>query len=116
MAFDGQLGGADGGEGVDHTESVPATGCDSEDLEGSVGHETGVGIAELSLSVDQQRFGILASVDGQTAGISLSGVLVEPITDQHDVRGQVKVVQVTVGISGRRLADDNTAVEAVHLL
>lgn len=116
MALDGQLGWAHGGEGVDDTEPVATSRRHREDLEGRVGHEAGVGVPELALSVDQQRLGVLASVHGQSAGVSLGGVFVQPVADQHDVGGQIEVVQVTVGVPGRRLPDDDTPVETVHLL
>lgn len=116
MSLDSQLGGTDGGERVDHAESVTAARRHGEDLQWGVGHESSVGVAELALAVNEQRFGILASVDGQSSRVPLGGVLVEPVTDQHDVRRQIEVVQVAVGIPGRGLTHDDTAVETVHLL
>lgn len=116
MALDGDLGGTDRGEGVDHSESVATTRRDREDLQRSVGHKSGVGVSELALAVNEERLGILASVYSQSTWISFGGIFVQPITDHHDVGGQIKVIQVAVGISGRRLTDNNTAVHTVHLL
>lgn len=116
VSFDGDLGGANRSKRVDHTEPVATAGRDGEDLQRGVGHEAGVGIAELALAVDEQRFGILAGVDGQTTRVTFGGVLVEPIADEHDVRGQIEVVQVGVGIARWGLADDDAAVQTVQLL
>jgi hypothetical protein len=94
VAFDGDLCWTNGREGSDHAESVAFAWRHGEDFERRVGHESGVGIAELALAVDQQRFGILASVDGQTTRISLGGILMQPIAQHNDVRGQIEVVEM----------------------
>lgn len=99
VSLDRHLGGTDGGEGVDHAEAVATSRGDCEDLEGSVGHEASVGIPELSLAVDQHGLGILASVDRQATRITLGRILVQPIADEHDVCGQIKVVQMRVGVT-----------------
>lgn len=116
MSFDGDLGWANGGKGVDHAETVTAAWGDGEDFQRGVGHETGVGVTELSLAVDEQRFGILTGVDGETTWVPFGGIFVEPIAYQHDVRGQIEVVQVRVGVTGRGLADDDASVETIQLL
>lgn len=116
MSFDGNLGWAYRRKGVDHTESVPAARSDGEDFQRCVGHETGVGVTELSLAVDEHRFRILTGVDGETTWVSFGGILVEPIAYQHDMRGQIEVVQVRVGVTGRRLTDDDASVQTIQFL
>lgn len=59
VSLDGELSWAYGCEGVDHTESVSATWSDGEYFQWGVGHESSVGITELSFAVDQHRLGIL---------------------------------------------------------
>lgn len=81
VALNGHLSRAHRGECVDQTETVAATGRNGEDLERCVGHESSVGIAELTATIDEHRFGILTGVDSQTAGISFGRILVQPITD-----------------------------------
>lgn len=116
VSFNGDLGWANRGKGVDHTESITAARGDGKDFERSVGHETGVGVTELSLAVDEQRFGILTGVDGETTWVPFGGIFMEPIAYQHNVRGQIEVVQMGVGVTGRRLADDDAAVQTIQLL
>lgn len=116
VAFDRHLCRTHGRERIDQSETVPATRRNREYLQRGVGHETGVRIAELSASVDQHRFGVLAGVDGQSAGIAFGGVLVQPVTDQHNVRGQIEVVQMRVGITRRRLTHDDAAVQTIDFL
>lgn len=116
VSFDGHLSRTDGSKCIDQPEAIPTTRSDCEDLQRSVGHEAGVRITELASAVDQHRFGILAGVDGQSTGITFGGVLVQPVANQHDVGGQIKVVQMRVGIAGWWLANDHAAVETVDLL
>lgn len=72
--------------------------------------------SELSFSIDQQRVRVLASVGSQTARESLHSILMHPIRQQHDVGGQIVVVQMGVRILGGRLTDDDATVDTVHLL
>ena len=116
MSLDRNLGRADGSERVDHAEPIAAPRRNGEDLQRRVGHEAGVRVTELALAVDQQRFGILTGVHRQTARVTLSGVLVQPVTHQHDVRGQIEVVQVRVRVARRRLPNDDATVQTVQLL
>lgn len=71
---------------------------------------------ELSLAVDEDGLGVLPGVRGETARKALHGVLVHPVGQQHDVRRQVEVVQVTVRVLARRLSDNDAAVDTVQLL
>lgn len=116
MSFESDLGGAHRCKSIDHSESVSSTRRDCEHFQGRVGHEASVRVSELTLSVNQYVFGILPGVDGQTTWVSLGCVFVKPIAEKHDMSGQVVVVQVTVGVFGRRLTDDNASVQTVKLL
>lgn len=109
LTFDGDLSGAHRGESVDHAEPVASAGCHREDLQRSVGHEAGVGVAELAFAVDEHRLGVLTGVDGQSSRVSLGGVFVHPIGQQHDVRCQVEVVQVRIWVARWWLTNDNRA-------
>lgn len=116
VSLDGDLGRADGSERVDHTEPVATAWRDGEDLERCVGHEARVRIPELALAVDEQRFRILTGVDGQSTRVPFGRILVQPIADQHDVRGQIEVVQMRVRIARWWLTDDDATVQTVQLL
>lgn len=89
---------------------------DGEDLQWRVGHEAGVGVSELALPVDEHALWILTDVYGQPTRESLGGIFVHPIAEKHHVRGEIVVVEMAVGVSGRRLSDHDAAVEAVHFL
>lgn len=110
MAFESDLSRAHGRESVDHSESVTSAGRDGEHFQGRVGHEASVGISELTLAVNQHVLGILTSVDGKTTWVPLRGILVQPITKQHYVGSQVIIVEMTVGVLGRWLTYDDTAI------
>lgn len=99
MTLDCDLGWTNRGKGVDHSESVSATGSNGEDFQRSVGHEAGVGVSELSFTVDEEGFGILTSINGQSSWVPFSGVLMQPIADQNNVGCQIKVVEMAVGVS-----------------
>lgn len=101
---------------IDQPESVPPARRNRENLQRRIRHEPSVLIAELSASINQHRFGILASVDRQPSRIAFGGVLVQPIADQHNVRGQIEIVQMRVRIARRRLPHDDAAVQAVDFL
>lgn len=116
VSFYRQLSGTDGREGVDHPEPVPPARSDREDLQGRVGHEAGVGVPELPFAVDEAALRVLAGVDGEPSWETFWCILVHPVAEEHDVRGQVVVVEVAVGVSRRGLADHDAAVQTVHLL
>lgn len=116
MSFEGDLRGADGAEGVDQSESVSSAGGNGVDLQRSVGHEAGVGVPELSLSVEENILGVLTGVDGEPAGVSFSSVFVHPIAKEHDVGGQIEIVEMAVGVLGRRLTNDNATEETIQFL
>lgn len=99
VAFDGDLSWAHGREGVDHAESVASAWRHGEDLQRRVGHEAGVWITELTFAVDQHRLGILTCIHSQAAGISLCGIFVQPIGQQHHVRREIKVVEMRIGVA-----------------
>lgn len=80
MTFDRHLSWTYRCECVYQTESIATPWRDGEYLQRSVCHEAGVWVTELTSPVDQHRLWILAGVNGQSAGISFSGVLVQPIT------------------------------------
>ena len=101
---------------VDHPEPVSLSRCDRENFQRSVRLESSIGISELSFSIDQQAFGILSGVNSQSSRESLNGIFVHPVAQKHDVCGQIKIVEVTVGVPGRRLSDGNAAVQTVHFL
>lgn len=116
VSFNGHLSRAHRREGIDHSEPVSSAGRDREYFQRRISHKASVRISKLTLSIDKHWLGILSSIHCQTTGVSLSSILVEPITDQHHVRCQIIVVQVTVGVLGRRLADNDAAVQAVKFL
>lgn len=116
VPFDGHLRWANRGEGVDHAEPIAPAGCNCEYFERRVCHETSVGITELAFAVDQHGFRILAGVHGQTSRIPLCRILMQPVANEHYVRGQIEVVKVGVGIARRRLPHHNAAVETIKLL
>lgn len=116
MGFDSDLRGAHGCERVNHSEPVSSAGGDSEYFQWSVCHESCVGVSELSLSVDENRFGVLARVDGQSSWVPLSGVLVQPIADEHDVGSKIVVVKVAVGVLRWWLSDHDAAIETIKFL
>jgi hypothetical protein len=116
VSLDGELRGTHRSERVDHPEPVSSSWSHGEDFQRCVGHESGVGVSELSFAVDEQAFGVLTGVDGQSSWESLGGVFVHPVAEQHHVRGQVVVVQVAVGVLRWGLADHDAAVQTVHLL
>lgn len=103
-------------ESVDHAESVASAGCHREDLQRCVCHETGVWIAELTFTVNQHRLGILTCVHCQTSRVSLSGIFVQPIRQQHDVGRQIEVIQMRIWVAWRWLTNHNWAVQTVELL
>lgn len=92
MAFDSHLCRTHRCECIDQTETISATRRDCEYFQRRVRHKTGVWIAELTATIDQHRFGILSSVDSQTAGETFGGVFMQPIADQNDVRCQIEIV------------------------
>lgn len=92
MALDRHLSGTDRCERVNQTETVTATGRYGKDLQRCVCHKASIRVTELTSSVDQHRLGVLAGVHCQTARVSFSGIFVQPITDEHDVCRQIKVV------------------------
>lgn len=100
------------------SSSVPISPSrrNSEHFQRCIRHETRVGVPELTLSVDQHALGVLSDVDSQPSWKPFRGVLVHPVAEHHHVSGEIVVVQMTVGVFGRRLSDDYAAVEAVHLL
>lgn len=116
VSFDGQLRWANRSKRIDHPEPIPPPRRNSEHFQRCVGHESGVGVPELSLSVDEQALRVLARVHGQPSRETLRSVFVHPVTEEHHVGGQVVVVEVAVRVFGRRLADDDAAVETAHLL
>jgi len=116
MTLDGQLGGTHGAEGVDHSEAVPASGGDGEDLQGSVGHQTGLRVSELTAAVDEDGVRILSGTHLQASGETLGRVLVHPILQHHQVVGQVEVVQVAVQIPRGRLAHHDASLQTVQFL
>lgn len=116
MTFDCHLSWTHRSEGIDHAETITTARCNGEYFQGGICHKAGVGVTELTLAVNQQRFGILASVDSQTAGITFGSILVQPITDQHNVGGQIKVIQMGVGIPRGWLTYNDTAIETIQLL
>lgn len=98
MTFDCDLCGTHGRESVDHSESVASTRGHREDLQRCICHETGVWITELTFAVDQHRLRILTCVYSQTTGVSFSGIFMQPIGQKHDMRCQVKVIQVGIRV------------------
>lgn len=116
VSFKCDLRGADSTEGVDQSEPVPPTGGDSIDLQRSVGHEAGVGVPELPLSVEEDILGILSCVDGEPAGVPFGGIFVHPIAEEHHVGGQIEVVQVAVGVFGWGLTNNNATEETIQFL
>lgn len=116
MALDGQLGGTHGAEGVDHSEAVPASGGDGEHLEGSVGHQTGLGVSELTAAVDEDGVRVLSGTHLQASGETLGRVLVHPVLEHHQVVGQVEVVQVAVQIPRGRLTHHDASLQTVQFL
>lgn len=116
MSFNRQLRWTDGSEGIDHPEPVSSSRGDGEDFEWCIGHETGVGVPELTFAVDEATLGVLSSVHGQSSRETLRGIFVHPIAEEHDVCRQVVVVEVAVGVSGWGLADHDATVETVHFL
>lgn len=116
VSFEGDLRGADGTEGVDQSEPVSPARGDGEDLQRGVGHEAGVGVPELSLSVEENVLWVLSRVDGEPAGVPLGGIFVHPIAEEHHVGGQIEVVQMAVGVLGRGLANNNASEETIQFL
>lgn len=116
MSFDSNLSRAHGRKCIDQSESVPSSWSDGENFEWCVCHESGIRVTELSSSVNQHWLRILPGIDGESTGVSFSSVLVQPITDQHNVRCQIEVVQMWVGIAGRWLTHNNTTVKAIDFL
>lgn len=116
VALDGQLGGAHGAEGVDHSEAVPASGGDGEHLQGGVGHQTGLRVPELAAAVDEDGVRVLAGTHLQASGEALGRVLVHPVLQHHQVVGQVEVVQVAVQIPRRRLTHHDASLQTVQFL
>lgn len=92
MSFECDLSWAHRRKSVDHSEPVSPSWSDRENFQGGVGHESSVGVSELSFAVDQNWFGVLSGIDGETAGVPLGGVFVEPVADEHNVGGQIVVV------------------------
>lgn len=116
VSLDCHLRRADWSECVDHAEPIAPARSNGEYFEWCVCHKACVGITELALAVYQHRLGILTRVDGQAARVALCCILVQPVADEHYVRGQVKVVQMRVGIPRGGLTDHNTAVQTVEFL
>lgn len=116
MAFNCNLSRAHGRESVDHAESVASAGCHCEDFQRSVGHEAGVRVAELTFAVDEHGFRILAGVDSQTPRISLGGVFVQPIRQQHDVSRQIEVIEMRIWVTRWRLSHDDRTMQAIEFL
>lgn len=116
MSFDGHLCRTHRRKRIDQSESIPATRRYGEYLERCIGHEASVRVTELTATIDEHRFGILAGVDGKTARITLSGVFVQPIADQHDVCRQIEVIQMRIGIAWWWLSHNHTTVQTIDFL
>lgn len=116
VSLNGQLSWTYGSKRVDHSESVSLSWGHGKYFQRCVGHETGVGISELTLAVDQQTLGVLASVDGQPSWESFGGIFVHPVAEQHHVGGEIVIVEMAVGVLGGWLTDGDAAVETVHFL
>lgn len=56
------------------------------------------------------------SVDGKTTREPFSGIFVHPITEQHNMGGQIEIVQIRIGILRWCLTDNNGTIQTVHFL
>lgn len=116
MSFNRQLRRTHRCKRINHPKSVPPSWSDCEHFQRRVGHESCVGVPELSFTVDETTLRILTGVYGKSSRETFRSVLVHPVTKEHDVGCKIIVVEVAVGIFGWGLADDDAAVQTVHFL